>query len=194
MAMSIIIGIAGETGSGKGAFVEYLKHCVARYIVRKVSSSDILNETLDTWDMEKTRSNLQKLAIAMDKEFGQGTLTHAVARRINETFADIVVFDGVRWESDVDMIRSYNKNLLVYITADVKKRYERARNRKEKIGEAFASLDNFIKSETVSTESNIPLVGAKADVKIENNGTTDEFREMIEKFCSEKVIPLLQKE
>src|SRR4051812_33454403 len=100
-----IIGIVGQTGSGKGMLAEILSNCVLPASVFHIRSSDILNETLNAWNLPHTRSNLQNLSIMMSKTFGLSALSDAVFARINRQSADIVIFDGVRWQSDVSMIR-----------------------------------------------------------------------------------------
>src|SRR4051812_31081631 len=112
--MKLVIGIVGEKGSGKETFATFLKEIIPDKVIFHARSSDILAETLQIWDLVSTRHNLQQLAIVLDQGFGKGTLTHAVAKRIKDSNADIVVFDGVRWFSDAEMIRSFPENILVY--------------------------------------------------------------------------------
>ncbi len=185
--MKLIIGLVGENGSGKGMFIDLLKEIAAPKNVVRIASSDLLNETLNVWDIERTRRALQDLAIIMNGHFGDGTLSHAVEKRIKETKGDIIVFDGMRWPSDVEMLKTFPHTLLVYITADLKIRYERTKKRKEKVGESSTPFEQFLIEEKIKTELEIPSIGAQADAKIENNGTVEEYRKKIEKFYKDKV-------
>ncbi len=184
--MKTIIGVVGEKGSGKETFVLHVKAYLEKK-ARSVShtrSSDILAETLTAWDLPQTRHNLQHMAIVMDEGFGKGTLTHAVKKRIEKLPGEIVMFDGVRWHSDEQMIRSFTTHMLIYITADIKARYERTKERKEKVGESSASYEQFMNEERALTELDIPLIGQTADFKIENNATIEEFQQKVEDFCT----------
>jgi dephospho-CoA kinase len=192
--MKIFIGLVGEKGSGKDTFAEILKKVVTDHSITRSRSSAILAETLDVWNLPKTRHNLQYMAIVMEEGFGRGTLTQALKKRILEVTEDIVVFDAVRWYTDIDLVRSFPKNLLVYITAPVGVRYERTKARNEKVDEAQATFDQFMKDELVATERDIPNIGAKADVKIENSGNLEQFEAAIREFYQQKVSPLLNRQ
>ncbi|MES2215937.1 MAG: hypothetical protein V4481_01425 [Patescibacteria group bacterium] len=186
--MSLIIGLTGENGGGKGTFIDFLKHIAVGKTVERIASSQLLGETLDLWDIKRTRRALQDLAIVMDGHYGKGTLTHAVQKRIEASQADIVIFDGVRWQTDEEMILSFPQNLMVYVTSDLKIRYERTKARKEKIGEATTSFEQFLDEEKIGTELEIAKIGARADIKIEHNGSLDEYRKMIERVYRESIL------
>jgi dephospho-CoA kinase len=70
------------------------------------------------------------------------------------------------------MIRSLNdegiKNILVYISADPKVRYARllARNR---AGEGATTWEDFSRQEQARTEVDIPDIGSRAEIALENN-------------------------
>lgn len=157
-------------------------------IIRQVRFSDILAQTLLIWDIPNTRENLQKLSIAMKNSFGQEALAHAAEFNIENETADIIILDGARRESEVEIIKKQTPSLLVYITADQKLRFERLKNRSEKVGETGLSLEQFMKEETVETETLIPKLGKQADVKIENNGTLEEFKKKIQDFYDQYIV------
>lgn len=176
--MKTVIGIVGEKGSGKGTFTELFRE-LSQNPIGCVKSSDILAETLRLWKIPLTRKNLQDLAIIMDGHYGTGSLSNAVRERIASAKEDIVIFEGIRWQSDVDMVESFPNHLIVYVTAPVDVRYQRTRERKEKVGEGEATFEEFMKEEKVSTETQIASIGEKAGVKIGNLGSKSEFREKI---------------
>lgn len=182
-----IIGLVGEKGSGKETFGNLLQEIAPQKKIVRVRSSDILSETLSIWDIPKTRENLQDLAIYMDQGFGKGTLSKAVFSRIEKVEADIVIFDGVRWQTDVDLIRKFPNNFLVYVTADLDVRFKRTKARKEKTSEEGTTLEQFTNEEKKLTEMDIPKIAESADFKIENNGNLEELKEKI-KFLAEKII------
>lgn len=188
--MKIVIGMVGEKGSGKDTFAEILKG-IASVPVERCKSSDLLGETLDVWKLPRTRHNLQHLAIVMDQGFGIGTLTNALYARMESCGSDIVIFDAVRWQSDAKMIRSFQKNFLVYVTATTATRYQRIKARKQKMGEATATFEQFLKEEQISTETEIPVIGANADCIITNEGDVKEFKKHVLKFYQQKIAPIL---
>ena len=136
-------------------------------------------ETLQAWEIPTSRANLQNLAIIMDEQFGKGTLTSATSKRIQNGKADVVILEGIRWATDVKMLKKFENSILVYVTADPKTRFERMRKRKEKVGEKDLTFERFKHEEKAKTETDIPKLGKKADFLIENNGTFEEFREKV---------------
>lgn len=185
--MKALIGLIGEKGAGKESLGDALmkEYRFCGYTVSRHHFSDILNETLRNWSIETTRANLQKLAQVMDAGFGEGALTRAIRQRLEKDPADIVIADGMRWKTDEQMIRSFPYYMMIYVTADPKVRFERLKARKEKAGEGIMTYEQFLKEERAPNEIDIPIIGARADFKIENNGTLLELRE-------EKVLWLIQ--
>lgn len=180
--MAKVIGLVGEKGSGKETFSTFFELTASPKRVLHIRFSDILKQTLMLWDIDITRENLQKLAVVMDEGFGKGSLTHAISEQIIGSDTDIIILDGIRWESDLEFLKSFQNNILVYITADLEKRYNRLVLRGEKSEEHLSTLEQFIKEEKAKNELLIPKIGKHAQVKIENNGTLEEFKEEVEKF------------
>ena len=187
----LVIGVVGEKVAGKGLFDEILTNIARPVFVKKIQSSEVLRETLELWNLPLTRRNLQDLAIVMNSHFGDSTLANAVKARIDHSPAEITLFDGVRWQSDLDLVRSYPKNLLVYITAPIELRYERSRGRSEKSDESGAAFEKFAEEEKVATELLIPKIGHGADFIYSNTGTSDEFEKTVRVFFDEKIKEIL---
>jgi uridine kinase len=181
--MKTYIGLVGEKGGGKDTFTNILTGLLANKTIGHIKSSDLLSETLKIWDLPLTRSNLQEIAILLDQGFGKGTVTHGVYEKMKANPSDVVIFDGIRWKTDAEMIKKFPNSFLVYITAPLELRYERTKARKEKMDEGVASFEQFIEEEKVATELEIPIIAKGADVVIENNGTLEDFRNSIESFC-----------
>jgi dephospho-CoA kinase len=180
--MRILIGLVGEKGGGKGTFAKVLAEHVQGMHVERVGFGDFLKRGLAIWNLPDTRENLQKLSIAMNGVFGPDTLANAVRPSLAEHPADILVLDGVRWEADVRLVRSFPENFLVYITADPNVRYERTRLRKEKEGEGSATFEEFMAQEQVQTETLIPAIGKQADFSIINHAGLEEFGRQVQHF------------
>lgn len=178
----MIIGLVGQKGGGKGTFTDLLKKAAPNKTISRIKSSDILLETLHTWGIPATRRNFQILASTMVADYGEGILTKAVHKRIAHDPSDIVIFDGVRWDSDVKMVREFPQSLIVYVTASPKIRYERTKTRKEKADEGDVTFEQFLEEEQMPTEIDIPRIGAKADFKIINDGTLEDFEKQVKEF------------
>lgn len=179
----ILIGLLGEKRSGKGTFINFLAEFAKPKHVGRIRSVDVLYETLKIWGIDATRKNLIKLTVAMDGAYGKGTLTEAVRQRIVKDNSDIVIFDGVRWPTDEKLIRSFGKNLIVYVTANPETRWKRGLTAGEKVGEDKATFEEFLKEEKAKTEEFIPDIGSRADFKIVNEGTLENYKKEAQKFC-----------
>jgi len=177
--MKYIIGVVGESGAGKGTFSKVFSEITTGKKVSVIKFSDILFKTLQIWDLPPTRENLQNLPVAFVEKFGEGTLTNAVRNYIDQQESDIVIVEGVRWISDVPMIRSFENNSLVYVTAEPKLRYQRMKMRGEKAGEDKKTYEQFLEEEKAKTEINISKIGISADFKITNNGDLNGLREQV---------------
>jgi uridine kinase len=186
----LVIGLVGEKGGGKGTAVRLIAEalppgtrCVG------VRFSDLLRETLTLWHLPHTRANLQNLSRAMDAEFGSGTLAHAMGHRIATMQADVVILDGVRWEADRLLIRSFANNLLIYITANTRVRYDRLCARKENAKEHETSFAQFLEEEQATSERAISAIGATADVRIANEGALDGYVAQVRRCVAEHIQP-----
>ena len=182
--MKLVIGLIGEKGSGKQTFVNFLKEIKPNLNIRQVRFSDILAETLIVWDLPISRVNLQKLAIMMNATFGETALANAAKFSIEGDRADIIIFDGIRREAELKLVKSMKNHLLVYISADQNLRYNRLKKRSEKVGETGLTFEQFLAEEKSKAEENIPSLGSAADKKLGNNGSKEEFKEKIKQLLA----------
>ena len=181
--MDITIGLLGEQGSGKSTFIQLLQECMPEEEIGCVRSSDILAESLNALGIPRSRKNYTKHVLMIEKEYGRGTLAEEVYRRLIKLPTKKRVWDGVRWTQDVRVIRRFSDSLLVYVTADVKTRYRRVKDRKDKFGEEYLTFDEFEAEEQSPTEKDIPIIGAKADLPpIENDSSLETYRQKVIEF------------
>lgn len=172
-----VIGLVGEKGGGKGTFAQILaEETPSNLRCVRVRFSDLLRETLHAWALPVTRANLQNLSRIMVQTYGNGTLAQAIAQRISRTAAHIVVLDGVRWEEDRALVRSFSQHLLVYVTADPHMRYARIRSRGENADDTESGFATFMAEERAVAEQDIVRIGATADITIRNEETVAELR------------------
>jgi len=185
--MPVIIGLLGEKRAGKGTFVRILTELAKPKTVGVIHSVDIFYETFKTWSIEPTRANLSALFVAMKEQYGEDVLTSAVYKKMISDKSDIVIFDGVRMPADRDMVRKFENNFLVYVTAGPKMRWERGKIAKEKAGEDKISFEQFMKEEEAHTEKFIPKIGEEADFKIVNEGTLEDYKNEVKRFLEDKI-------
>ncbi|MEI6587981.1 MAG: AAA family ATPase [Candidatus Moraniibacteriota bacterium] len=185
MKRKIIIGLIGEKGAGKGTVSDYL---LEKYGAVHFGTSKILRRTLEDLHLPVTRDNLIKLALVLKEGYGPSVIIDSLIQDMEKSEADIIIADGIRMHGDVEPFqKKYQENFyLVYVTADLKLRYERTKSRKEKEGEENATLEQFLEEEGKLTEISIHEIGRRAEFKMNNNGTAEELKkqtdEMMEKL------------
>lgn len=174
-----IIGIVGETGSGKNIFCEELEK---NQSVEIISSSVLLRKALLVFIEDKniTKQDLQWMALVFFDRFGKEVLANAIKKNLLESEKKTAVFNGMRMMPDYEMIKSIGGKV-VYITADSKIRWERIQNRGEKKDDK-CPYEKFLEIESAETELAISKIGGKADYKIENNGSLEEFHQKIKEI------------
>ncbi|MFZ2188996.1 MAG: AAA family ATPase [Candidatus Moraniibacteriota bacterium] len=185
MKRKIIIGLIGEKGAGKGTVSDYL---LEKYGAVHFGTSKILRRTLEDLHLPVTRDNLIKLALVLKEGYGPSVIIDSLIQDMEKSESDIIIADGIRMHGDVEPFqKKYQENFyLVYVTADLKLRYDRTKARKEKEGEENATLEQFLEEEGKLTEISIHEIGRRADFKMNNNGTAEELKkqtdEMMEKL------------
>ncbi|MDO8425621.1 MAG: AAA family ATPase [bacterium] len=179
--MPTVVGIVGEKGSGKGTLVGLLAEAAPSHLsVVGMRFSDLHRETLALWDLPITRQNMQELSRVLVDAYGADVIARAMHRRIERTQADIIVVDGVRWEEDRKLIRSFPVNILVYVTASAQLRFERIRGRGQNVDDHQASFQQFMDEERALAEQSIARIGVTADIIIRNEGTIEEYQRHVQ--------------
>lgn len=175
MKRKIIIGLIGEKGAGKGTVADYL---LEKYGAVHFGTSKILRRTLEDLHLPVTRDNLVKLALVLKEGYGPSVIIDSLIQDMEKSDADLIIADGIRMHGDVEPFqKKYRENFyLVYVTADLKLRYERTKMRKEKEGEADATLEQFLEEEGRLTELSIHEIGRNAEFTMNNNGTAEELK------------------
>lgn len=180
-----VIGLIGEKGAGKGTVSDYL---IEKQGAIHYGTSKILRRTLEDLHVPITRDNLVKLALVLKEGYGPSIIIDALIQDMEKNGSDIIIADGIRMHGDVEPFRQKfgEKFILVYVTADLKLRYERTLARKQNAGEAEATFEQFLEEEGKLTEVSIQEIGRQADFKMNNNGTEQELiaqtEEMLKKI------------
>jgi len=181
--MKLLIGLAGGIGSGKSSVADFLHK---KYGAERLRFSKILSDVLERLDLPRDRRNLQVLGEVLRKSFGGNVIVDAFARDLEGCTADVVVVDGIRFENEVAMLRKFENNVLIYVDASPRVRYMRSVDRGER-GEEAKSFEEFMESENMATERNLPQIEKAADHVILNEGTAEELYGKVESVLRDKL-------
>jgi len=178
MPQPLILGIVGEKSSGKSVVFHYLGRQRGVLVLR---FSDVLNEILRMLNLdERDRAIQGKLAESLRHTFGGGVLVRALLHRAGRSRARLVVLDGIRKLPELRAFRRQRGAKVLYVTAPYELRWQRARRRHQRTDDRV-SLKKFIQIEkTYPAEVEIPAVGRRADVRIDNVGSRRELFQRVD--------------
>ncbi|HLD86181.1 MAG TPA: hypothetical protein VJA28_01880 [Patescibacteria group bacterium] len=164
----VVAVFVGEKLSGKELAAQYL---VKKYGFHSYHFSRILTDILQRLHLPVSRVNQMHLVGALRERFGGGVLAQVIKEDIKNHSYKRSVLDGLRHPAEYDLLKNLPGFLLVYLTAPMNARYQRAKKRREKAGEHRFSLADFKREEKLVTEVFIGKLGRRAKVKIVNDGT-----------------------
>jgi dephospho-CoA kinase len=173
-----IIGLIGETGSGKDTFCNIAKEIDSSILFLRFSQP--LSSALGLFFNEIKKEDQQWLANALRDKFGEDILMKGVAQKIERATEEVIVLNGARVKEEINFIRSLG-GIIVYITASPEKRWKRIQKRGEK-GDDDVSYEKFLKIDLGRTEAQIKDLGESADKIIDNSGTIEAFKKECEKL------------
>lgn len=179
--MKFVVGLAGRMGSGKTVVSDYL---CRKYGAKQMRFSQILVDVLKRLHLPPTRENLQKLGHVLRVSVGETVVVDAFREDLKAIDSDVVVIDGVRYHNEVDLVKSFPRNILVYLDASPRLRYERCVSRGEK-GEKNISFEDFVAAEQRETERYLDEIKAAADYVIVNEGTLEELYRRVDEIMEE---------
>jgi len=177
----IILGLAGEIASGKGT--------VAKYICEKYEGSShrfstMLRDVAKRMYLPENRENLQKISTIFRENFFDDILSSVIARDVENDSHEIIAIDGVRRLADIAYLQKLAGFKLIYIDADIKKRFERITKRGENSDDNGKTLEEFKKDHEREAELQIKDLKNKADFVVDNNGTFEELYAQIDKIIN----------
>ena len=173
----IVLTLVGEKLSGKEVTANYL---VKKHGFKQYRFSKILDDILKELSLPVSRVNEFNLVGALRERFGGGVLAEAIKTKIISSKKTKVVIDGLRHPAELESLKLLPGFKLVYITAPLDIRYQRALKRGEKAGESKFSLADFKAEEKLSTEQYINKMGRRAHIKLVNEVGLNELYKQIE--------------
>ena len=177
----IIIGLVGETSSGKDTVADYLEE---KYGANLRRFANPIKDTLSIYFDKLSRKDQQWMYLAFKERFGADILCRAMRKRLATDESKIVIINGMRMPCDYEFIKSYPNSYILYVTADQKIRWERAVKRKEKTDDDI-SFEKFQAMDESETEFSISNIGAKADKAIRNEKDLEHLLNETDKFMAE---------
>ena len=175
--LKIVIGLVGETGSGKDTFCDRIKKTIKGPIFC-FRFSDPLAEALRIFIDGIKKQDQQWLGLVLRDRFGNDILAKALAKKIEGVRKGLIILNGIRYWDEFKMIKKKGGKV-IYITANSKLRWQRVRTRGEKKDDVV-SYKNFLENEKSKVETFISRISKKADFRIENNGTAGDFYKKID--------------
>ncbi|MFA6183628.1 MAG: AAA family ATPase [Parcubacteria group bacterium] len=177
----VILGIAGEIAAGKGT--------TAKYLVEKCGASThrfstALRDVAKRMYLDESRENLQQLSTLMRDGFDDNILSRVIYNDVGKDSCEVVVIDGVRRMKDIEFLEKMPEFKLIYIEADLRKRYERITKRRENIDDKEKTFDEFRRDNKREAEIQIKYLKDEADFVIDNNGTLEELYAQIDKIVA----------
>lgn len=177
--MSLILGLIGEQLAGKDAVAEYL---VGKYGAEHIRHSTILDEILRILNVPISRRNEIDLGMALRQPFGVGVIGNAVKKRVEESTAELIVINGIRFPHELENARSVGARIM-YVTAPPEARFARFLKRQEKADDANLTLEEFNRRDAKEpTEEGIPAIGKLADIRIDNTGTLEALYQKVDEI------------
>ena len=177
----IIVCLTGMPGAGKSTIAFSLKEKGFPVI----TMGDAVREEAKRQNLEPTDCNLGTLMLKLRTELGPGAIAHLILRKMEkDTNRKIVIIDGIRSMSEVDILRSigYVKLLAVHASTNTRFIYTKERARFD----SPSSIQDFVVRDKRELTVGISEAIALADETLSNN-------ELTVKELKEKAFEIIQK-
>jgi dephospho-CoA kinase len=156
-----------------------------RYGAALIRYSDILRQILNILAVDATRENMVKLSETLRVTFGEDVFAYAVDLQVRKSGAPLVIVDGIRRIEDIAALQSLPHFRLVEVTASARQRFDRMKQRGEKLKERDMTWDEFVMDEIAPTENSITAIAERAWKVIDNSGTADDLTRQIDDIMAE---------
>lgn len=181
----LIIGLAGEMGSGKSTAAKYFKD---EYNADVFSFSGSLRAVTKTMAIIENRENLQNLSTILRREFGEDIMSQAILKKVSESKKSFIVVEAVRRIEDMACFKDF-KNAIVFIDGgDLKNRSNRISKRSENIDDKKKTKEQLKKEQKKEAENKIKGLEKKADFVIKNTGSLSDFYKEIDRMIKDLFI------
>lgn len=173
----IIIGIAGESGSGKDTATRYLAE---KYGASHHKFSAMLRDILDRLNVEQNRKNIDLISTTLRHAFGEDIMSRVICHDVESDTHELIVMDGVRRESDLMCVRSLPGFVLWFVDTSLETRYNRITSRRENADDHTKTFEEFVEESKSEPQQRIQDLKGIADFVIDNNGTLEQLQGQID--------------
>lgn len=177
IAATMIIGLTGKNGSGKGEVAEFLKSRGFAYY----SLSDEIRVEMKEKGVEVTRDNLIQFANKLRNENGPSYLAEKIMRRLSPDKNYVV--DSIRNPFEVEELRKRSDFHLISVTAEPKTRFERLKNRGRESDpteyKKFLEIDAKEASSADPSTQQMDRTHDMADAVVENDTTLEDLHNKV---------------
>lgn len=181
--MSKIIGVTGAFGSGKStAALFFEKKGFKKYILSQFLEKEARKRGIENI----TRKILQDIGNELREKFGSAILAEYVLDEIKKNGIEKTVIDGIRNAAEIEALKKSAEFNLIAIISTKEKRFERLKKLKRRENltwEIFESLDSRDANDGNIKGLQVNKCIEMADVKIENNGTEEEFENKLKNYA-----------
>jgi dephospho-CoA kinase len=178
----IIIGITGTIGAGKGTIVDYL---VSRKNFKHYSVRSFLIEEINRRNMPVNRDSMVIVANDLRKKHEPSYIIEQLFASASKSGMNSII-ESIRNTGEADFLKQNSNFFLFAIDADPEIRYQRIIKRQSETD--MISFEEFLENErremtsTDRNSQNISNCIEMADFRLNNNGTTEELLEQIDKI------------
>jgi dephospho-CoA kinase len=177
--VTLIIGLTGTFGAGKGEFSKILMG--KGYVYH--SCSDVLRAELKQRGEAETIENLARIGNEIREKQGAGELPHRLLEIIRKRGEANSIVDSIRSVGEVEELLKEKDFVLVSVEAPIELRYQRVRRRgrhgDDLTFEEFKRLEDA-QMNGEGAKQNLKKCMNMADYKISNIGSLEELRESAE--------------
>ncbi|MGB9725201.1 MAG: AAA family ATPase [Fervidicoccaceae archaeon] len=171
----VIVFIAGMPGSGKSIALEYLK----RLGFKTFSLGDVVREIVEQRGLEKTQTNLLKVAEEIRLKWGNAGVAELLIRKLGEVQPPIAI-DGVRSIEEIKVFRRISHCIhVIAIYSPSWLRFQRIRLR-NRPGDPV-KYEEFLERDLKELSFGLGNVIALSDTIIINEGTIEDMEKQLEK-------------
>lgn len=183
-----IVGVIGPIGAGKDEIGRLLQQIMYQKRIFTISYSMILKEALKKQGKPATREALQRLGTKISKR-RQRWLEEKMRNHILRQQSDTCVIAGLRTQKDVNLARSFARNIVVAVHTDPRIRYKRVKMRK-KLGDG-KTRQTFLFQGRSPIERRVSKLMRQADIHINNNGTLEDLQETVHQSVALKLLEMI---
>ncbi|MFW9876851.1 MAG: AAA family ATPase [Candidatus Thorarchaeota archaeon] len=169
-----VLTIAGLPGSGKTTAIDSIKD-----LGIIVTMGDVIRNEVKKRNLEPTGDNIGNIARELREREGSAIIAKKCVEFIMNMKADVVIVDGVRSLSEVNVFRKFWKFPIIAIIVDEKKRFKRLFERGRT--DDPKSLEDLRKRDRREIQFGLKYVIKNADYTILNNNTIEDLKKKIRK-------------